>query len=409
MQILLAYKAKLKEIVMRDSIKSFFKMESASGIMLVIAAAVAMIIANSSIGHIYHDVLHTYVFGMSVSHWINDGFMAIFFLLIGLEVKRELMVGALSSKETALFPAIAALGGMVAPALIYLAFNYNDPVAAGGWAIPAATDIAFALGIMALLGSRVPTSLKVFLLALAIIDDLGVIVIIALFYSSDLSTIALAVAFAATAVLIVMNMKNVTKRRWYLLVGFILWVSVLKSGVHATLAGVLIGFSIPLDGKKEANGNEGRSPLKSLEHALHPYVNFLILPLFAFANAGISLEGVSLDGLASTVPMGIALGLFIGKPLGVFSFSWVAVKLGIAQLPKGISFKHIYAVSVLCGIGFTMSIFISSLAFVGVSEEFDTYARLGILIGSTSAAIVGYSLLRLVLPKNGQQGVESKA
>ncbi|OEF23507.1 Na+/H+ antiporter NhaA [Vibrio rumoiensis] len=384
---------------MRDTIVKFFKMESASGILLVIAAAVAMFIANSSFNGVYQDALHANILGMSASHWINDGLMAVFFLLIGLEVKRELLVGALRSKETALFPAIAALGGMLAPALVYLAFNANDPVAVSGWAIPAATDIAFALGIMALLGSRVPVSLKVFLLALAIIDDLGVIVIIALFYSSDLSTIALAVGFIATAALFIMNMKNVTKIHWYLIVGFILWVSVLKSGVHATLAGVLIGFAIPLDGEKVEGKEDGKSPLKTLEHALHPYVSFLILPIFAFANAGIALDGVSWDGLASTVPMGIALGLLIGKPLGVFSFSWISVKLGVAQLPTGINFKHIFAVSVLCGIGFTMSIFISSLAFVNVDAAFDTYARLGILIGSTTAAVLGYALLHWFLPK----------
>ncbi|MGV3003133.1 Na+/H+ antiporter NhaA [Vibrio sp. E150_018] len=388
---------------MRDKVVNFFKMESASGIILVIAAVIAMLIANSSYGSLYQDTLHTYILGMSASHWINDGLMAVFFLLIGLEVKRELLIGALRSKETAMFPAIAAVGGMLAPALIYLVFNYSDPVAASGWAIPAATDIAFALGIMALLGPRVPVSLKVFLLALAIIDDLGVVVIIALFYSSDLSSLALLIGFIATAVLFYMNMKNVTKTRWYLIVGFILWVSVLKSGVHATLAGVLIGFAIPLKGEEG-----GKSPLKSLEHALHPYVNFLILPLFAFANAGISLAGVSLAGLSSTVPMGIALGLIVGKPLGVFTFSWVSVKSGFAQLPEGINFKHIFAVSVLCGIGFTMSIFISSLAFTNVDAAFDTYSRLGILIGSTTAAILGYVLLHCFLPKQTTTSVATE-
>ncbi|WP_086984434.1 Na+/H+ antiporter NhaA [Vibrio aphrogenes] len=382
---------------MRDQVMKFFKMESASGIILVIAAVIAMLVANSSFGPTYQDALHANIMGMSASHWINDGLMAVFFLLIGLEVKRELLVGALRSKETAIFPAIAAVGGMLAPAVIYLMFNMHDPVAVGGWAIPAATDIAFALGIMALLGPRVPVSLKVFLLALAIIDDLGVVVIIALFYSSDLSTLALLIGFIATAILFYMNMKNVTKTRWYLIVGFILWVSVLKSGVHATLAGVLIGFAIPLHGKEGE-----KSPLKTLEHALHPYVNFLILPVFAFANAGISLEGVSLSGLASTVPMGIALGLLVGKPLGVFSFSWLSVKAGIAKLPEGVNFKQIFAVSVLCGIGFTMSIFISSLAFTNVDVAFDTYSRLGILIGSTTAAVLGYVLLNIFLPKSAK-------
>ncbi|ELE5878269.1 TPA: Na+/H+ antiporter NhaA [Vibrio cholerae] len=378
---------------MSDMIRDFFKMESAGGILLVIAAAIAMVIANSAMGEGYQAFLHTYVFGMSVSHWINDGLMAVFFLLIGLEVKRELLEGALKSRETAIFPAIAAVGGMLAPALIYVAFNFNDPAAIQGWAIPAATDIAFALGIMALLGKRVPVSLKVFLLALAIIDDLGVVVIIALFYSSDLSTIALTIGFIMTGVLFMLNAKHVTKLSFYLVAGLILWIAVLKSGVHATLAGVVIGFAIPLKGNKGEH-----SPLKHLEHALHPYVAFAILPVFAFANAGISLQGVSLAGLTSMLPLGVALGLFLGKPLGIFSFSWAAVKLGVAKLPEGINFKHIFAVSVLCGIGFTMSIFISSLAFGQANEAYDTYARLGILMGSTTAALLGYSLLRLSLP-----------
>ncbi|MGR5453773.1 Na+/H+ antiporter NhaA [Vibrio alfacsensis] len=383
---------------MNDVIRDFFKMESAGGILLVIAAAIAMTIANSPIGETYQAMLHTYVLGMSVSHWINDGLMAVFFMLIGLEVKRELLEGALKSKETAIFPAIAAVGGMLAPALVYVAFNAGDPEAISGWAIPAATDIAFALGIMALLGKRVPISLKVFLLALAIIDDLGVVVIIALFYTSDLSTTALVVGFIMTGVLFMLNSKNVTKLTPYMIVGAILWFAVLKSGVHATLAGVVIGFAIPLKGKKGEH-----SPLKHMEHALHPYVAFGILPIFAFANAGISLEGVSLAGLTSMLPLGIALGLLVGKPLGIFTFSWVAVKAGIAKLPQGVNFVHIFAVSVLCGIGFTMSIFISSLAFGNVSPEFDTYARLGILMGSTTAAIIGYALLHFSLPKTPAQ------
>ncbi|ENM5882376.1 Na+/H+ antiporter NhaA [Vibrio metoecus] len=383
---------------MSDMIRDFFKMESAGGILLVIAAAIAMVIANSGMAEGYQAFLHTYLFGMSVSHWINDGLMAVFFLLIGLEVKRELLEGALKSRETAIFPAIAAVGGMLAPALIYVMFNFNDPEAIQGWAIPAATDIAFALGIMALLGKRVPVSLKVFLLALAIIDDLGVVVIIALFYSSDLSTIALTVGFIMTGVLFMLNAKHVTKLSVYLVAGLILWIAVLKSGVHATLAGVVIGFAIPLKGNKGEH-----SPLKHLEHALHPYVAFGILPLFAFANAGISLQGVSLAGLTSMLPLGVALGLCLGKPIGIFSFSWAAVKLGVAKLPEGINFRHIFAVSVLCGIGFTMSIFISSLAFGQVNEAYDTYARLGILMGSTMAALLGYALLRLSLPLKSAQ------
>ncbi|CAK1693785.1 sodium or potassium/proton antiporter (NhaA family) [Vibrio crassostreae] len=386
---------------MTDVIRDFFKMESAGGIILVIAAAIAMFVANSPLNEMYQGVLHSYVLGMSVSHWINDGLMAVFFLLIGLEVKRELLEGALKSKETAIFPAIAAVGGMLAPALIYVLFNSSNPEALQGWAIPAATDIAFALGIMALLGNRVPVSLKVFLLALAIIDDLGVVVIIALFYSGDLSTLALTVGFIATGVLFMLNNKHVTKLSVYLIVGAILWFAVLKSGVHATLAGVVIGFAIPLKGNKGEH-----SPLKHLEHALHPYVAFAILPIFAFANAGISLEGISISNLTGMLPLGIAMGLLVGKPLGIFLFSWGAVKTGVAKLPEGVNFMNIFAVSVLCGIGFTMSIFISSLAFGPTNADFDTLARLGILMGSTTAAILGYFLLSISLPKTKHQEVK---
>ncbi|ROR26626.1 sodium or potassium/proton antiporter (NhaA family) [Vibrio crassostreae] len=386
---------------MTDVIRDFFKMESAGGIILVIAAAIAMFVANSPLNEMYQGVLHSYVLGMSVSHWINDGLMAVFFLLIGLEVKRELLEGALKSKETAIFPAIAAVGGMLAPALIYVLFNSSNPEALQGWAIPAATDIAFALGIMALLGNRVPVSLKVFLLALAIIDDLGVVVIIALFYSGDLSTLALTVGFIATGVLFMLNNKHVTKLSVYLIVGAILWFAVLKSGVHATLAGVVIGFAIPLKGNKGEH-----SPLKHLEHALHPYVAFAILPIFAFANAGISLEGISISNLTGMLPLGIAMGLLVGKPLGIFLFSWGAVKTGVAKLPEGVNFMNIFAVSVLCGIGFTMSIFISSLAFGPTNAGFDTLARLGILMGSTTAAILGYFLLSISLPKTKHQEVK---
>ncbi|WP_213864543.1 Na+/H+ antiporter NhaA [Vibrio crassostreae] len=386
---------------MTDVIRDFFKMESAGGIILVIAAAIAMFVANSPLNEMYQGVLHSYVLGMSVSHWINDGLMAVFFLLIGLEVKRELLEGALKSKETAIFPAIAAVGGMLAPALIYVLFNSSNPEALQGWAIPAATDIAFALGIMALLGNRVPVSLKVFLLALAIIDDLGVVVIIALFYSGDLSTLALTVGFIATGVLFMLNNKHVTKLSVYLIVGAILWFAVLKSGVHATLAGVVIGFAIPLKGNKGEH-----SPLKHLEHALHPYVAFAILPIFAFANAGISLEGIPISNLTGMLPLGIAMGLLVGKPLGIFLFSWGAVKTGVAKLPEGVNFMNIFAVSVLCGIGFTMSIFISSLAFGPTNADFDTLARLGILMGSTTAAILGYFLLSISLPKTKHQEVK---
>ncbi|CAI0993619.1 Sodium/proton antiporter nhaA [Serratia fonticola] len=372
------------------------------GIILIAAAVVALIMANTPVQGLYQAFLNLPV-AVSIASldiakplllWINDGLMAIFFLVVGLEVKRELLQGSLAGREKAIFPAIAALGGMLAPALIYLLFNGADEVTRQGWAIPAATDIAFALGVMALLGNRVPTSLKVFLLALAIIDDLGVIIIIALFYTHQVSMVALGVAAAAIVVLALMNWRGVGKTSLYMMVGLVLWVAILKSGVHATLAGVIVGFMIPLNAKSEP------SPSETLEHELHPWVAFLILPLFAFANAGVSLQGVSLSGLTSLLPLGIAAGLFIGKPLGIFVFCWLAVKLGIARLPQDIGFKQVFAVAVLCGIGFTMSIFIASLAFAEADVALSTYAKLGILLGSTSAAVVGYGLLRLSLPRS---------
>ncbi|MGL4268462.1 MAG: Na+/H+ antiporter NhaA [Plesiomonas sp.] len=389
---------------MTDMIRQFLRLESAGGILLIIASALALLLANTSLEGIYDQFLAVPVavqFGSLLINkplllWINDGLMAIFFLLVGLEVKREMLVGALNSKEKAVFPAIAALGGMLAPALLYLAFNGHNEVAVAGWAIPAATDIAFALGIMALLGKRVPVSLKVFLLALAIIDDLGVIVIIALFYTSQLSIIALGIALAAAAGLIYMNRRGVASISPYMLLGVVLWVSLLKSGVHATLAGVILGFCVPLKAQE-------KRPLEHLEHSLHPWVAYLILPLFAFANAGVSLKGISLDVLTSALPLGIAVALFIGKPLGIFSFSWLSVKLGLAKLPDGISFRHIFAVSVLCGIGFTMSMFIASLAFEHAGLEYGVFSRLGILMGSTTAAVVGYILLRMVLPAQSKR------
>ncbi|MGY3869409.1 Na+/H+ antiporter NhaA [Aeromonas crassostreae] len=386
---------------MSEVLKRFLKLESASGIILILAALVALLLANSNLVDAYQAFLNTQVqvrisaldINKPLLLWINDGFMAIFFLLVGLEVKREMMEGALSSREQATFPAIAAVGGMLAPALIYSFFNYGDEVTRAGWAIPAATDIAFALGVMALLGKRVPTSLKVFLLALAIMDDLGVIIIIALFYTQQLSLTALAVGLTATLLLVWMNRRGVDRISLYMLVGLVLWVAVLKSGVHATLAGVVVGFLIPLKGERHA------SPLKHLEHQLHPWSAYLILPLFAFANAGVSLDGIGLDTLLGPVPMGIMLGLFVGKPLGIFTISWLSVRLGIAQLPPGVNFYQIFAVSILCGIGFTMSMFIASLAFEHGGMDYGSYSRLGILVGSTLAALVGYVAMRLALPK----------
>ena len=385
---------------MSDVFKRFLKLESASGIILILAALVAIGLANSALAEHYQSFLNTQVqvriaaldINKPLLLWINDGFMAIFFLLVGLEVKREMLEGALSSRVQATFPAIAAVGGMLAPALIYAFFNYEDEVTRAGWAIPAATDIAFAPGVMALLGKRVPTSLKVFLLALAIMDDLGVIIIIALFYTQQLSLTALAVGIVATLTLLWMNRRGEDRIGLYMLVGLVLWVAVLKSGVHATLAGVIVGFMIPISGQRYA------SPLKHLEHALHPWSAYLILPLFAFANAGVSLDGIQLSDLLSPVPMGIILGLFIGKPLGIFTISWLSVKLGIAQLPSGVNFKQIFAVSILCGIGFTMSMFIASLAFEHGGLDYGSYSRLGILVGSTLAAVIGFIALRISLP-----------
>ncbi|WP_127957481.1 Na+/H+ antiporter NhaA [Serratia microhaemolytica] len=385
---------------MTSIIRQFLRQEAAGGIILIIAATVALIMANSPLQGLYHAFLNIPVMvkvaaleiGKPLLLWINDFLMAIFFLVVGLEVKRELMQGSLAGRDKAVFPAIAAVGGMLVPALIYLFFNAADEITRQGWATPAATDIAFALGVMALLGKRVPTSLKVFLLALAIIDDLGVIVIIALFYTQQVNMMALAAAAVAILVLALMNWRGVGQTSLYMVVGLALWIALLKSGVHATLAGVIIGFMMPLMAKNEP------SPSETLEHELHPWVAFLILPLFAFANAGIPLQGISLAGLTSWLPVGIAAGLFIGKPLGIFSFSWLAVKLGIARLPDGISFKQVFSVSVLCGIGFTMSIFIASLAFGESNPELITYAKLGILLGSIAAAVVGYLLLRATLP-----------
>ena len=385
---------------MSDVFKRFLKLESASGIILILAALLAIGLANSALAQHYPSFLNTEVqvriaardINKPLLLWINDGFMAIFFLLVGLEVKREMLEGALSSRVQATFPAIAAVGGMLAPALSYSFFNYGDEATRAGWAIPAATDIAFALGVMALLGKRVPTSLKVFLLALAIMDDLGVIIIIALFYTQQLSLTALAIGVVATLTLLWMNRRGEDRIGLYMLVGLVLWVAVLKSGVHATLAGVIVGFMIPLNGKRYA------SPLKHLEHVLHPWSAFLILPLFAFANAGVSLEGIYFSALLNPLPMGIILGLFVGKPLGIFTISWLAVKSGIAQLPQGVNFRQIFAVSILCGIGFTMSMFIASLAFEHGGLDYGSYSRLGILAGSTLAAVIGYIALRISLP-----------
>ncbi|WP_199177620.1 Na+/H+ antiporter NhaA [Erwinia sp. B116] len=385
---------------MKSMLKKLFNNDATGGVVLIIAAAIAMFLANhDGTRDAYQALLATPVqfrFGSldinkDLLLWINDALMALFFLLIGLEVKRELITGSLNSRQRAMFPLIAALGGMLAPALIYAAFNHADGLAIHGWAIPTATDIAFALGILALLGSRVPVQLKIFLMALAVIDDLGAIVIIAFFYTSNLSLASLGVAAAAIVALALLNLCGVRKTSLYLLVGMVLWVAVLKSGVHATLAGVVVGFFIPL------KNPDGPSPAVELAHGLQPWVSWLILPLFAFANAGVSLAGVPAGGLFSAVPLGIVLGLFIGKPLGITLICWMAVKLKLAALPEKTRMIDIAAVGVLCGIGFTMSIFIASLAFDAAHEELVTLAKIGILTGSVVSAVVGYLLLRVKL------------
>lgn len=381
-------------------IDDFIQRESSSGILLIFVTILALVLSNTALSGWYEAFLHIPVeirigalhLDKSLYHWINDGLMAIFFLLIGLEVKREVLEGELSSLRQIALPGFAALGGMLVPALIYLSFNQSDDIASNGWAIPTATDIAFALGILSLLGKRVPVSLKIFLMALAIIDDLGAIVIIALLYTADLSMMSVIVAAASILALILLNMFGVSKKAAYFILGTILWISVLKSGVHATLAGVILAFTIPLNAKD--NNKESISPLKEIQHALHFWVAFFILPLFAFVNAGISVTQISMDQMAGSVPLGIMLGLFVGKQLGVFGFSWLAIKLKLAELPTGSNWLQLYGVSVLTGIGFTMSLFISSLAFQD-AELFQYTDKFAILIGSFASGIVGYCLLRV--------------
>ncbi len=383
-------------------IRNFLQMESAGGITLMFAALLALIASNSPLASLYTSMLETpftialgeLALSKAVLLWINDGFMAVFFLLIGLELKREILEGQLSSIDQIALPAIAAIGGMAIPALVFTGINWGEGANMDGWAIPTATDIAFALGIMALLGNRVPLSLKILLTAIAIFDDLGAIIIIAFFYTAELSLISLALAAAALVGLFLLNRLGVTAKTPYILIGIILWVCVLKSGVHATLAGVALGFAIPLKGKTE----ESKSPLKNLEHALHPWVAFMILPVFAFANAGVSLQGITLETIFAPLTLGIAAGLFIGKQLGVFSFIWIATKSKICRLPKGITWRQIYALALLTGIGFTMSLFIGGLAFEDPAVA--GQVRIGVLSGSVLSAIAGYCLLRFGAKEN---------
>ncbi len=381
------------------AIEVWIQKESSAGIILIFVTIAALFLQNSFLSNFYTSFLHTPVeirFGelhiaKPLLLWVNDGLMAIFFFLIGLEVKREVMEGHLSSLKQVTLPAIAALGGMAIPALVFIAFNKGESFAMNGWAIPTATDIAFALGILSLLGSRVPASLKIFLMALAIIDDLGAIVIIALFYTSDLSTLSISIAAVSLLILFLMNRMDVAIKSAYILVGIVLWVSVLKSGVHATLAGVALAFMIPLSSRDKKG--KSFSMLKEMEHDLHTWVAFFILPLFAFVNAGVDLKGISPSEMLEPVPLGIMLGLFIGKQAGVFGFSWLAIKTGIASLPKESNWILLYGVSVLTGIGFTMSLFIDTLAY-NDTQIYHYADKLAVLLGSFLSAIIGYLILR---------------
>lgn len=386
------------------AITRFLKLESSGGILLMMTATLAIIIANTPLKVFYDLLLDTPVevrvgalhIAKPLLLWINDGLMAIFFFLVGLELKRELLDGELADPRNIILPGVGAIGGMLFPAMIYLAFNASDPVAAKGWAIPAATDIAFALGVLSLLGSRVPTSLKIFLTSLAIFDDIGAIVIIALFYTSKISSAALLFSLLCIVILAIMNRRGVESRSPYLLVGTVMWVALLKSGVHATLAGVILAMFIPL----RSRDPELVSPLKSLEHDLHSIVAFFVLPVFAFANAGIAFTGMSSDVMLHDVPMGVALGLVIGKQVGIFGLCALAILLGLAKLPKGMNWLALYGVSALCGIGFTMSLFVGSLAFeeTGINLLFDE--RIGIIVGSLVSGFIGYMVLLKALKKS---------
>ncbi|BCS96714.1 Na(+)/H(+) antiporter NhaA [Desulfoluna limicola] len=379
----------------------FFKLESAGGIVLMIAAVLAVILANSPLQSYYALLIETPVdIRIGALHiakplllWINDGLMAVFFFLVGLELKRELIEGELSDKRNIILPGIGAIGGMAMPALIYVHFNLGDATAMKGWAIPAATDIAFALGILALLGSRVPITIKIFLTSLAIFDDIGAILIIAVFYTANISLASLGVVACCIPVLFFLNWRGVESKSLYVMVGVVMWVAMLKSGVHATLAGVLLAMFIPMRSKADSNV----SPLKSMEHDLHVAVAFAVLPIFAFANAGISFAGVGVDQIFHSVPLGIALGLFFGKQMGVFGLCGLAIKLKLTSLPKGMSWGSLYGAAALCGVGFTMSLFIGSLAFEETNVNLLFDERLGIILGSLASGFVGYFVLRASL------------
>ncbi len=381
-----------------NTLKQFFQLEAASGILLMVATVIALIVANSPLATFYNMLISVsagvhigdFILNKPLLLWINDGLMAIFFFLVGLELKREMMEGQLAQPSNVVLPVLGAIGGMLVPALIYLAFNHQDPIFSAGWAIPAATDIAFALGILALLGKGIPSSVKLFLVTLAIIDDIGAILIIAFFYTNNIATLPLIISAICIGLLTFLNKRHVSDVPAYILIGIVLWIALLKSGVHATLAGVVLALFIPMKDKR----NPDYSPVKHLEHSLHPSVAFVILPIFAFANAGLDLSNISIDSLLHPVTMGIALGLFIGKQVGIFGLCYLGIKTGIAKLPKSMTMLQLYGVSILCGVGFTMSLFIGSLAFEETGTNLLIDERLGILLASLVSSIMGYIILK---------------
>ena len=375
-------------------LRSFLDSEAAGGLVLMAAAALALVVANSPLAPAYFGALHAHIGPLSVSHWINDGLMAVFFLVVGLEIKRELLDGQLSTWPRRALPGIAAAGGMAVPALIYAAFNWGDPATLRGWAIPSATDIAFALGVLSLLGPRVPASLKVFLTALAILDDLGAVAIIAVFYAGDLSLPDLGLAAVALAALAALNRFGVSRLSPYMLVGALLWFFVLRSGVHATIAGVALALTIPLRLAPGRPDDVAGSPLHRLEHRLHGWVAFGIVPLFGFANAGVSFAGVTADALLAPLTLGVALGLLVGKLVGVFGAAALAIRAGLADVPMGASWSQLVGVALLCGIGFTMSLFIGLLAFAD-DPALQDEVKIGILLGSGLAGLLGWAVLRV--------------
>ncbi len=387
-------------------IRRLFRSESIGGILLMASAILAMVLANTPLSTYYDLIIttpvHVRIGPLQIAKplllWVNDGLMAGFFFLVGLELKRELLTGELSDRSKIILPVVGAIGGMLVPSLIYMVINYQDPVAMRGWAIPAATDIAFALGILSLLGSRVPVSLKILLTSLAIFDDIGAIVIIAVFYTDSISLISLGVACFCITILFLLNRRGQERLGIYFFIGSIMWVALLKSGVHATLAGVLLAMFIPMQSKREPN----RSPLKELEHDLHSTINYLVLPIFAFCNCGINLSNVTVDFFLHGVPVGITLGLFAGKQLGIFVFIALGILLKLSAMPKGMTWLSLYGMSILCGIGFTMSLFIGSLAFDQTATQLVFDERLGIIVGSLLSGVVGMYILNKALPETEQ-------